>query len=69
MTSPAQTRFAGRTTRTDHARTRATDSDVPFVVPEDSPEVHWPEPSPLDHWWTEVMDGALTPLTAPRTGL
>lgn len=19
--------------------------------------VHWPEPSPLDDWWTEIMDG------------
>ncbi|MEU1983654.1 hypothetical protein [Nocardia sp. NPDC019395] len=19
-------------------------------------DVYWPDPSPLDHWWTEVMD-------------
>ncbi|GGK95568.1 hypothetical protein [Nocardia jinanensis] len=24
-------------------------------------DVHWPDPSPLHHWWTEVMDGALLP--------
>ncbi|WP_157186485.1 hypothetical protein [Nocardia jiangxiensis] len=46
-------------------RTRATDSDVP----ENSPVVHWPDPSPLDHWWTEVMDGALTPVAAPTAGV
>jgi len=41
-----------------HPRTAATDPDAP-------PIVHWPDPSPLDHWWTEVMDGALTPVAAP----
>ncbi|GAB2713687.1 hypothetical protein GCM10027089_42070 [Nocardia thraciensis] len=30
-----------------------------------SPVVHWPVPSGLEHWWTEVMDGAVTP---PRLG-
>ncbi|WP_157121958.1 hypothetical protein [Nocardia miyunensis] len=44
----------------NHTRTRATDSDVP----EKSPVVHWPDPSPLAHWWTEIMDGALTPAVA-----
>ncbi|MFQ6225723.1 hypothetical protein ACLML9_00160, partial [Nocardia sp. NPDC002869] len=24
-------------------------------------DVHWPDPSPLHHWWTEVMDGAPPP--------
>lgn len=24
-------------------------------------DVYWPDPSPLQTWWTEVMDGALTP--------
>ncbi|MGW5309316.1 hypothetical protein ACWEVD_13635 [Nocardia thailandica] len=21
------------------------------------PVVRWPDPSPLDYWWTEIMDG------------
>ncbi|MFI5717565.1 hypothetical protein [Nocardia sp. NPDC051750] len=24
-------------------------------------DVHWPDPSPLHNWWTEIMDGALLP--------
>lgn len=45
-----------------HTHTAAHDSDAP-------PIVHWPDPSPLDRWWTEVMDGALTPVAAPPAGL
>ncbi len=63
MTTSAQTGSARYTARMNH--THATDSDVP----ENSPVVHWPEPSPLDHWWTEVMDGALTPVAASPAGL
>ncbi|MFE7720789.1 hypothetical protein ACFU44_17295 [Nocardia rhizosphaerihabitans] len=25
------------------------------------PSVIWPEPSPLDMWWTEIMDGVPPP--------
>lgn len=25
--------------------------------PADTAVVCWPEPSPLDNWWTEIMDG------------
>ncbi|UGT54918.1 hypothetical protein [Nocardia asteroides] len=28
----------------------------PVTVPAE-PAVVWPEPSPLDTWWTEIMDG------------
>ncbi|MCX4095535.1 hypothetical protein [Nocardia sp. alder85J] len=31
-----------------------------------APVVRRPDPSPLEHWWTEVMDGALLP--TPATG-
>ena len=23
----------------------------------ESPVAFWPDPSPLDQWWTEIMDG------------
>lgn len=26
----------------------------------DAADVYWPDPSPLQHWWTEIMDDALT---------
>lgn len=25
--------------------------------PTDPTVIRWPEPSPLDSWWTEIMDG------------
>lgn len=28
----------------------------PVTIPAE-PAVIWPEPSPLDTWWTEIMDG------------
>ncbi len=34
---------------------------------EDIPILQWPDPSPLQHWWTEVMDGALTSVPATTT--
>ncbi|ATL68959.1 hypothetical protein [Nocardia terpenica] len=34
--------------RMSHIPTAATD-------PDDSPVVHWPEPSPLESWWNTIM--------------
>ncbi|MFD6395853.1 hypothetical protein [Nocardia sp. NPDC060249] len=31
---------------------------TPSAEPADTGVVCWPEPSPLDGWWTEIMDGA-----------
>ncbi|WP_167659960.1 hypothetical protein [Nocardia mangyaensis] len=42
----------------------ATDRTIP-VEPAEPAVIAWPEPSPLDAWWTEVMDG-VTPLREPR---
>lgn len=39
---------ADRFLRMNHIPTAATD-------PEDSPVVHWPEPSPLESWWNTIM--------------
>ncbi len=39
---------ADHTLAVRHTDTAATDSD-------DSPVVHWPEPSPLESWWKAVM--------------
>ncbi|MEV0062453.1 hypothetical protein [Nocardia sp. NPDC050718] len=36
---------------------------TPTPTPGDSGVVCWPEPSPLDDWWTEIMDG-VTPTRA-----
>ncbi|MFX0577941.1 hypothetical protein [Nocardia nepalensis] len=57
--SPATT---NHTPTMHHTPTPATDLG-------DTPAVHWPDPSPLDHWWTEVMDGVLTPVAAPSAGV
>ncbi|MBB5915247.1 hypothetical protein BJY24_004114 [Nocardia transvalensis] len=53
MITPSPTPL-NHTSAVDHIPTPATDSA-------DTQAVRWPDPSPLDHWWTEVMDGALTP--------
>ncbi|WP_157121967.1 hypothetical protein [Nocardia miyunensis] len=59
---PADTaRHANRISIVHHTPTPATDLDIPSV--------RWPDPSPLDNWWTEVMDGALTPVAAPAAEL
>jgi hypothetical protein len=29
--------------------------------------IRWPEPSPLEPWWTEIMDG-VSPLRVQRPG-
>ncbi|QIS21369.1 hypothetical protein [Nocardia terpenica] len=34
--------------QTSHIHTAATD-------PDNSPVVHWPEPSPLEPWWNTIM--------------
>ena len=39
---------------------------TPATDPGGAPVVHWLDPSPLEDWWTEVMDGA--PAPAPRPG-
>ncbi|WP_433713977.1 hypothetical protein ACQP2U_07335 [Nocardia sp. CA-084685] len=31
----------------------------------DADTVQWPDPSPLQEWWTEVMEGALMPSSRP----
>lgn len=36
--------------------TTATSTEHPTPAA-DAPVVHWPDPSPLQNWWTEVMDG------------
>lgn len=41
-------------------------STAPTAGPADTGIVCWPEPSPLDGWWTEVMDG-VTPARARDT--
>ncbi|MFC8381247.1 hypothetical protein [Nocardia sp. NPDC057272] len=33
--------------------------------PTDPTAIRWPEPSPLEPWWTEIMDG-VSPLHLPR---
>ncbi|WP_431937901.1 hypothetical protein [Nocardia grenadensis] len=40
----------------------ATGGDSPpaRVVPGDV-DVRWPDPSPLQSWWTEIMDGVSMP--------
>ncbi|NUS93752.1 MAG: hypothetical protein HOQ36_15325 [Nocardia sp.] len=38
-------------------------SASPTVEPAGTGTVCWPEPSPLDGWWTEIMDG-VTPARA-----
>ncbi|RDI68091.1 hypothetical protein [Nocardia pseudobrasiliensis] len=45
----------------------ATTSGPTPPAEEDTPILQWPDPSPLQHWWTEVMDGALTPAPASPT--
>ncbi|WP_019928961.1 hypothetical protein [Nocardia sp. BMG111209] len=46
---------------TDQATT-GSDRHTLIGIPETgTPVVSWPDPSPLEHWWTEVMDGALLP--------
>ncbi len=50
----------------DHSR-RADLAGLASAPPPDdpgAPVVHWPDPSGLERWWTEVMDGALTPIPA-----
>ncbi len=42
------------------ARRRTTDT-AGDAADDNSADVHWPVPSPLDQWWTEVMDGAHLP--------
>jgi hypothetical protein len=39
---------------------------IPTTTPVDTGVVYWPEPSPLDGWWTEIMDG-VTPIRARST--
>ncbi|WP_169823276.1 hypothetical protein [Aldersonia kunmingensis] len=39
---------------------------TPTAEPADAGVVYWPQPSPLDDWWTEIMDGA-TPARARDT--
>ncbi|MFC4376091.1 hypothetical protein ACFO5K_18505 [Nocardia halotolerans] len=34
----------------------ALETPDPVTEP-DAPFVHWPEPSPLHSWWTEIMEG------------
>ncbi|MGW5437086.1 hypothetical protein [Nocardia asteroides] len=34
-------------------------ADAPAAV--EPVVIHWPEPSPLDTWWTEIMDGVPPP--------
>lgn len=31
----------------------------------EAPFVHWPEPSPLQSWWTEIMGGIPRPRRTP----
>lgn len=43
----------------------ATDRQEPATQTETT-VVRWPEPSPLDTWWTEIMDG-VSPLGESRS--
>lgn len=42
-----------------------TDYATDRKIPVEPAVIAWPEPSPLDAWWTEVMDG-VTPSREPR---
>ncbi|MEU4414874.1 hypothetical protein ACIBEH_05585 [Nocardia salmonicida] len=46
----------------EHRPARITDSDN---APESS-SLRWPDPSPLQSWWDQVMNGG-SPLAKPRT--
>lgn len=41
----------------------ATDRQQP-TTPTETTVVRWPEPSPLDTWWTEIMEGVSPPSPA-----
>lgn len=43
-----------------HPLADADNSDTNRI---DQPDVYWPDPSPLQRWWTEVMEGAAIPRT------
>ncbi|WP_327152080.1 hypothetical protein [Nocardia sp. NBC_01329] len=47
--------------RSAAARRRIPDPAGSRAVDDAAADVHWPDPSPLHHWWTEVMDGAPLP--------
>lgn len=34
-----------------------TGDSSPALVAQGAVDVQWPDPSPLQSWWTEVMDG------------
>ncbi|WP_067891408.1 hypothetical protein [Nocardia vaccinii] len=60
--------------RNDSIRPDADRTDLARLAPATAadpaeqglPVVYWPDPSGLEQWWTEVMDGALLP--APGVG-
>ncbi|NKY59046.1 hypothetical protein [Nocardia flavorosea] len=42
-------------------RRRTTAPGGGTAVDDFAADVHWPDPSPLHQWWTEVMDGVNVP--------
>ncbi|MEV0104948.1 hypothetical protein AB0H42_01215 [Nocardia sp. NPDC050799] len=39
----------------------ATGDSSPARVGQGAIDVQWPDPSPLQSWWTEIMDGVSMP--------
>lgn len=41
--------------------TATTGESTPARLAQHAVDVQWPDPSPLQSWWTEIMDGVPMP--------
>ncbi|MFI2230030.1 hypothetical protein [Nocardia testacea] len=41
--------------------TATTGESAPARLAQHTVDVQWPDPSPLQSWWTEIMDGVPMP--------